>query len=70
MGVLTSLDVVVQDEDCLLQIVDGRECAGAADACAAVQHYFVVGGNAGQLLLVKEVLAAALAIADTHAVGN
>ena len=51
----------MQDEHSLLQVVDRRQGARAADACRAVKQYFVIVGYIGELLLVEQVFAPALA---------
>ena len=45
----------------LLQVVDRRERACPSNACRAVQDYFVIGGDVGELLGIQDVLPAALA---------
>ena len=58
---LTSIDVVVQSEDGLLEVVDSGEGSRATDTRRAVQNYFVIGLDVCLLFRVEHALASALA---------
>ena len=51
--VASLLDVIVHREHRLLQVVDGCQGARTPNPRTAVQHYFVIGGDIGQLFSVK-----------------
>lgn len=51
----------MEGEHSLLQVVDGRESAGTAYTCAAVEHNLVVYRNVHQLFRVEYVFSTSFA---------